>query len=182
MILYKNIPNFITLIRILIAPIIFYFIVNEIFIAAIVFFTIGSISDFLDGYIARNYNLVSKFGKYFDPIADKLFILSGFISLAIICDYVQLWMIIIILLRDAIITICRFYLKNRNFSIQANLLGKSKTLFQISTILISLILLQLFTTESLYLIEYLMIICVAITCFSGINYLYKYFTLLIYEN
>ena len=71
-----NIPNYITCIRILLIPIYLYFFIQGNIAAAALFFAISAFTDFFDGYIARKFNLKSKFGKLLDPLADKLTIIS----------------------------------------------------------------------------------------------------------
>jgi len=71
-----NIPNYITCIRILLIPIYLYFFIQGNIAAAALFFAISAFTDFIDGYIARKFNLKSKFGKLLDPLADKLTIIS----------------------------------------------------------------------------------------------------------
>ncbi|WP_313561947.1 CDP-alcohol phosphatidyltransferase family protein, partial [Ruminiclostridium cellobioparum] len=68
----KNIPNLLTLIRLLIVPVLGYFLYFEHYIPAMILFAFGGFTDVLDGYIARKYNLITKWGKVFDPLADKL--------------------------------------------------------------------------------------------------------------
>ena len=83
----KNIPNILSISRIFLAPIFFFFLVSDILLyvwfSLIVFF-LGSLTDALDGYFARRYQVESKFGKNIDPLSDKVFILVSFLSLCIL--------------------------------------------------------------------------------------------------
>ena len=176
----KNIPNVITMLRILIVPFILYAIFEKYFLVAMLLFAIGALSDFLDGYIARNFNLVSKFGKYIDPIADKILILSVLVALSVIeksGEFIHMWMVLLIFTREILITLVRSFLKKRSMDFEAKFLGKAKTMLQVLIIAISLLLLKYFP-ESVYMIEYFMIIFVIVTCYSGFRYMDNYIRLL----
>ena len=120
MIKKKYIPNSLTFFRIFIVPFFIgaFFSPNLIMkVLSLFLFFIGAVSDFLDGFIARKYNIVSDIGKIADPIADKLLILSAFFILYIVYpNYVKFWMIMCIFLRDFAITIFRLYYKRRKAS------------------------------------------------------------------
>ena len=109
--MYKYLPNILTFIRILLTPLFIVFMIQDqsyYLIYAFILIFIISITDFFDGYFARAFNLVSNFGKYLDPLADKMFILTVFITLHVLySSYIPLWMILLIILRDVIITILR---------------------------------------------------------------------------
>ena len=180
MIIKRNIPNLLSILRITLSPFIFFTIINESYSIALFMFCIGAISDFLDGYIARSFRLVSKIGKYIDPIADKVFIISAFFALSIVTEYVYLWMIYLILFRDILVTFIRYFLKNKDMQYEADFFGKGKTALQVFVVLAVILILKLYPSFG-YLIEYLMVVCVLITCVSGVNYLYSYINLLVYE-
>ena len=108
---YKNLPNHLTFIRIILAVSIIYFITlntpNSLIIAFIIFI-IASLTDYLDGYIARKYNLITNLGKILDPIADKLLIVGTFLSFLYI-GILNIWIVSIIIAREIIITVIRFF-------------------------------------------------------------------------
>ena len=178
----KYVPNILTLIRILIVPFFIVSFLNENFsirILSIILFFLGSFSDFLDGYIARKYNLVTNFGKIIDPLADKILILAAFFILnKMYPTYVPLWMVSLILLRDLIITYFRFYFKKKNFILKTSIIAKRKTLFQI--IIIHLLLIFHVFKESIpfdinlsmQIIYFSMLMCVIFTVFTGLHYLF----------
>ena len=178
----KFIPNILTLSRILIVPFFIVSFFNENFsikIISIILFFFGSFSDFLDGYIARKYNLVTNFGKIIDPLADKILILSAFFILnKMYPAYVPFWMVSLILLRDLIITIFRLYLKKKNSILKTSIIAKRKTLFQIIIIHLLLIFhvfkesIPLDTNLSMQIIYFSMLICVIFTLFTGLHYLF----------
>jgi len=176
-----NIANKLTILRILLAFICIGFILANSFfslLAAFVVFILASLTDFLDGYLARKYNLTSDLGRLLDPIADKILIIGIF------CAFLELrlinaWMVSLIMLREFIITGLRLYGLNKGVVLEARRLGKHKTLSQvigIGVIFFSLILskvlpqskMAVFLTEQF--IPILMWYIVVITLFSGIYY------------
>ena len=140
----KNIANFFTIFRILLAPIFFILFINKLYIFAFLCFFIASLTDILDGYLARKYNIISNFGKFYDPLADKILIFFAFICILINPPFIlnnpplYNWRIILlyfplmaIVSRDFLITFLRQKLKNKNIILKANFLGKTKTVFQL---------------------------------------------------
>lgn len=101
-------------------------------------FVVASITDFLDGYISRKKNLVTKFGKIMDPLADKMLVASGFILLAT-AGIIPAWMAVIIVLRDFFVTGLRNFGADSNKDLAASLTGKIKTVFQLLAIILALV-------------------------------------------
>lgn len=101
-------------------------------------FVVASITDFLDGYISRKKNLVTKFGKIIDPLADKMLVASGFILLAT-AGVIPAWMAVIIVLRDFFVTGLRNFGADNNKDLAASLTGKVKTVFQLLAIILALV-------------------------------------------
>ena len=101
-------------------------------------FVVASITDFLDGYISRKKNLVTKFGKIMDPLADKMLVASGFILLAT-AGIIPAWMAVIIVLRDFFVTGLRNFGADNNKDLAASLTGKVKTVFQLLAIILALV-------------------------------------------
>lgn len=101
-------------------------------------FVVASITDFLDGYISRKKNLVTKFGKIMDPLADKMLVASGFILLAT-AGVIPAWMAVIIVLRDFFVTGLRNFGADNNKDLAASLTGKLKTVFQLLAIILALV-------------------------------------------
>lgn len=99
------------------------------------FFVIASLSDFLDGYISRRYNLVSNFGKLWDPIVDKCLINTVMICFAV-KEFIPSWILIINILRDNFVEGFRQYSINKGNDISANKLGKLKTMTQMIAFLV----------------------------------------------
>ena len=157
--------------------------VDIIFIIAGVLFAIGSVTDFLDGYIARKYNLVTTFGKFADPLADKLLVIS---AMVILCTQIQAyspqftwfipgWVIIVILCREFIVSGIRLVAVERGKVIAAGFLGKLKT----ATTMVALIFLFLYQVEIFelpifgYIGAVMMYLALGFTILSGIEYFWK---------
>lgn len=176
-----NLPNKLTILRIILAFICIGFILRNSFsslIIAFIIFSLASITDFLDGYIARKRNLISDLGKILDPIADKILIIGVFCALLEL-GIINSWMVILIMFREFIITGLRLYGLNKGIVLEARKLGKHKTVSQvigIFIILLALILSKIIpessTVSFLYgkLIPLLMWYIVIITLSSGVYY------------
>ena len=147
--IHRHLPNILSITRLLMAPIFVYLILKNHLhyniLAFFLFFAV-SITDFLDGYYARKYNLVTKVGKYLDPLADKVFTISVFVSLYIILQgYIKLWMVIAIIIRDISVMLLRNIYDKKGLNFNTTKLAKYKTLIQI--ILIHVILLLRFSIQ-----------------------------------
>jgi CDP-diacylglycerol--glycerol-3-phosphate 3-phosphatidyltransferase len=128
-----NIANIVTISRIAVTPLYLIFIFRDEVWAkwtAGLLFAWGAISDYLDGYLARKYNLKSDFGALLDPLADKILLLSVFISFVEL-DLAPAWMVVIIAAREFLITGLRQMAQARNVVISASRAGKHKTVSQI---------------------------------------------------
>lgn len=146
--------------------------------AACAVFIIASLTDFLDGYIARKYNQITDFGKFADPLADKLLVMAAFVGLVEI-SITPAWIVIIILARELTVTALRTIAASSGHVIAASYFGKVKTTVQI----IGIIYLLLFGSMDIYIgvisINLILnLVILAITVASGIDYLYKNRTLL----
>lgn len=166
-----NTPNKLTLVRTLMVPIFVIFMYQEFSSArliATVIFSVASFTDFLDGYIARKNNLVTNFGKFADPLADKILVCSALILLASVNE-IPAWMVIVIIAREFTITGFRTIAASGNITIAASPLGKFKTITQ----LISLIL--LLTNIEFLKVPGIIIFYLAtfFTVVSGIDYIIK---------
>ncbi|MDR3128522.1 MAG: CDP-diacylglycerol--glycerol-3-phosphate 3-phosphatidyltransferase [Bifidobacteriaceae bacterium] len=132
----KNIPNIITISRIILIPIFLYFIVSayivypaDLFqtIIGLIIFIILAITDKFDGFLARKYNIISPLGKILDPVADKCLMLSALLVL-VAFNRLNFIIVIILILREVLITIYRlFYIRQSNIIIAADNWGKIKT-------------------------------------------------------
>jgi len=140
-----NLPNIISWLRVFIVPFFFYLLIwggdGAVGIACILYF-VASASDFFDGWLARKYGEVSNFGKFLDPLADKILTTSAFTAFVIL-DIVELWMVLIIVIRDFGTTFLRIYMDNRGKIFKTSLAAKWKTTFQMFFIAFILLLLLL---------------------------------------
>ena len=135
-----NLPNKLTILRVLIIPFFVLFMLTNITGAAdkwiaVAIFVIASFTDFLDGYIARKYNLVSNFGKFMDPLADKLLVSAAMICL-VEMGRLPAWIVIIIISREFIISGFRLIASDNGVVIAASYWGKFKTVFQMAMIIV----------------------------------------------
>ena len=135
-----NLPNIMTLTRVLLIPVFVILIIYKSFGEAIITFAIAGITDGIDGLIARITHQRTELGAYLDPIADKLLLSAAFITLAII-EILPSWLAVIVITRDVIILIGFLVMLLTNYrpKIQPSLVSKVTTVFQISTILIVLL-------------------------------------------
>ena len=169
-----NVPNFLTTIRIIVVPILAWLLFREEAasdsnrLIAGVLFIIAALTDIADGTIARRWNLITNFGKIFDPIADKALIGVALIGLSYL-NLLDWWFTWVILARELFVTFLRFWVINKGV-IPASRGGKLKTIMQI--IAISFYLLPLPETVSL-LAEILMYLAVVLTLATAVDYIMK---------
>jgi CDP-diacylglycerol---glycerol-3-phosphate 3-phosphatidyltransferase len=128
-----NLPNKLTTARVIMIPFFLVFLMTNFFegsnYVALAIFIIASLTDMLDGKIARKYNLVTNFGKFMDPLADKLLVCSAMIAF-IELGLMPAWIVIIIIAREFIISGFRLIAAERNVVIAAGMSGKIKTTVQ----------------------------------------------------
>jgi cardiolipin synthase len=135
-----NIPNILTVIRILLTPLFVIFLLRDLFHFALLVFSIAAISDGLDGLLARYFNQHSVLGAYLDPIADKLLLTSAFVCLAVL-KIIPSWLTVIVLSRDILIVTGIVVLEITDIHIEMNpsLVSKCTTVAQFSTIVFTLL-------------------------------------------
>lgn len=181
-----NIANSLTLFRIALTPIFIIFLFYDHPYAklwALMVFLVASITDALDGYFARKHDQVTEQGRFLDPLADKILILSALISFAVL-EIIPFWMVGLIIFRDLFITGLRVVMNNKGFQMVTSNIAKAKTSFQV--VIIVTILLYLgsarlpFDWSADYiqlireyeLIYYLTLLITVFTIFTGIAYIY----------
>ena len=175
-----NLANKITLIRILMIPLFMislmlqtvtfgYTVVCDI--VATVIFATAALTDGLDGYIARKYNQITDFGKFVDPLADKLLVATALISLVDL-GRIPAWMPVIIIAREFIVTSLRIVAMSNGVVLAANMTGKIKTVIQIIAIICGLLLYNDKFAIFGFSIGYIaMFIATMFTIYSGVVYL-----------
>ena len=169
-----NLPNKLTVFRVILIPFFVCFMLADIFggidkYIAVGIFIVASLTDLLDGKIARKYNLVTNFGKFMDPLADKLLV-----SAALIClsgSKIPVWIVIIIISRALFISGFRTHAADKGVVLAAGWWGKFKTTFQM--IMIIVLIIDLPYTFMGVIGTVLIYISLALTIISMIDYVYK---------
>lgn len=189
-----TLPNLLTVIRFLLVPVILFFILSnrlELQLAGTGLFILAALTDHFDGRIARRLKQVTQFGKFADPLADKLLTLSVFIAIvlrnefAAIATYLAVW-VAIIAIREIGITVLRIWAIKRETPVITSMWGKAKTTAQLFTIIFTLLVLDFRQitlrapqSASYYpgdqivtgIVHALIILCMLITVISGVLYL-----------
>ncbi len=173
-----NLPNKLTVARAIAVPFFIAFYMLGYHIAAFVIFIAASLTDMLDGKIARKYNLVTNFGKIMDPLADKILVYSAFCLL--IPDYVPGWMLIIILAREFTVAGMRTVAASEGIVIAAGMSGKIKTVLQMIAVPMLLLLPALsgISAHMIYTVYYYVTYAflwasLVMTVYSGAEYVIK---------
>lgn len=165
-----TISNKLTILRIIMVPIFVALMMLEYDIASTVVFVVASLTDMLDGYLARKRNEVTNFGKFADPIADKILVVSALACLMEI-GVVPAWSVIIVIAREFIVSGLRMSAASQSVVIAADGLGKLKTITQMFSITMLLLGIEgVFQTVAFVLFY----ISVALTFISGVSYIIKY--------
>lgn len=177
-----NLPNKLTILRVCTIPFFVFFMEMDglgrwgSFIAVLLF-VLASITDALDGHIARKHNLVTNFGKFMDPLADKLLVSAALICLV---GRIPAWVVVVIISRELIISGFRTIAADNGIVIAASMWGKVKTVFQMIMIIWLILDLNWFVEE--YIIDVplydiigniLVVISLVLTVVSMIDYIYK---------
>ncbi|MGP1484848.1 MAG: CDP-diacylglycerol--glycerol-3-phosphate 3-phosphatidyltransferase [Campylobacter sp.] len=170
-----NLPNFLAFCRILLAPAMFFLLINanefqNIHISwinyfAALIFVIACVTDFFDGFIARAWDQKTKLGAIIDPLADKMLILAAFLGLMLL-DRANAWAVYLILVREFFITGFRVVMASEGIEVAASMAGKVKTVFQM--IAIGWLIMQWWGGEIL------LWIAVVLTLYSGAEYVFAY--------
>jgi cardiolipin synthase len=166
-----NLPNALTLIRILLIPLFIILLISKSFHGALIIFVIAGITDAIDGFLARIWHQRTDLGSYLDPIADKLLLASAFITLAIL-GIVPYWLTVIVMSRDILIAIGFWVLTMMDHkpTIKPRFTSKITTVFQILTIIWALLSVLHWGFGSLFPI--LIRLTAFFTILSGIHYIY----------
>ncbi len=180
-----NIPNILTIFRIVITPLIVWLLIGFDSLAlhalALVLFLIASLSDLFDGILARKLKVVSEFGKFMDPLADKILVNSTFITLNIL-DVMPIWITAVIILRDGLVTTLRWVMLANGASMNTSKIAKLKTTFQYVSMYVGLVFILFGHFEALDLIvawleewfvtETIFTLTGLVTAYTGFNYLW----------
>ncbi|MBE6542110.1 MAG: CDP-diacylglycerol--glycerol-3-phosphate 3-phosphatidyltransferase [Ruminococcaceae bacterium] len=183
-----NLPNKLTVLRMIMVPVFLVFLCAPLPIAdtplriiAAVIFALTSLTDFVDGKIARKYNLVTDFGKFMDPLADKFLVMSAMIGILVKFDYIRnvfVWAAIIVIFREFAVTSIRMIAANKaGLVIAAAWLGKVKTTTQMICVIVILLepLVPIAICNEYYVFSYITTaVMTFMTVWSGLDYLKAY--------
>ncbi|MDH4158607.1 MAG: CDP-diacylglycerol--glycerol-3-phosphate 3-phosphatidyltransferase [candidate division Zixibacteria bacterium] len=186
-----NTPNKLTLLRVFLAPVFMFFFLFDNFymrLAALILFTVASLTDMADGYYARKYGIITGFGKFMDPLADKILVSSALISFTAL-HYVSPIPVMLIIGREFSITGLRLLAAYRGVVISPSWWAKVKTFLQMSTVGLVIAYVTLLTTlnhfdspaRSWFEFDYhfylnlLLWVTAVITVWTGIDYIVKYY-------
>ncbi len=174
-----NLPNIITMARVIAIPFFMYFLYLENYLMALIIFILASISDFVDGYLARKMNLVTNFGKFMDPTADKLLVFSALL-LFIERGLMSSVLVTIIIAREFMVVTMRNIAIEKKIVVPAMWSGKVKTTIQMVGICLIMLLAYIETMQNpaysmsySSIIEWTAYIITFVTIYSGIDYFIK---------
>ncbi|NWG27889.1 MAG: CDP-diacylglycerol--glycerol-3-phosphate 3-phosphatidyltransferase [Ignavibacteriaceae bacterium] len=190
-----TLPNQLTILRIILSPVFLFFFLSEVIWmkqVAVVIYIVAALSDWYDGWLARKFNYITSWGKFWDPLADKILTSTAFIGFAMV-DLIPWWMVIIIVGRDVLITLLRVFADMKNFNFVTSYYAKRKTMLQMIFLYYLLILyVAQYTPEvnSVYgelisvllnkeLIFYVALIVTVITFHSGVLYIKRNWNIII---
>lgn len=167
-----NLANQLSLLRILITPLVIlllYFPGRLTCSLAVLLFICASLTDWLDGYVARRFNAVTSMGKFLDPLADKLLICSVLIMFAYL-QWAPAWVVIVIVCRELVVTGLRAMAVDEGIVLAADKFGKAKTVLQILAIVPLTLHFPIFGWKLWILGEWLLYAAMLVAIFSGVNY------------
>jgi CDP-diacylglycerol--glycerol-3-phosphate 3-phosphatidyltransferase len=179
-----TLPNFLSLFRILIIPVLVYLLTFPDPLSALLaacLFLLASITDFFDGYLARRNRSVSDVGKILDPLADKLMIASALIMLAAIDrphePSVPAWLVVVIIARETAVTVIRGIALTEGIVMQAETLGKYKFLLQACAVFGLLVHFKYWHVDFYAAGLYFLALSTVLALWSGVNYHVQFFRL-----
>ena len=172
-----NLPNTISMLRIGVIPILFFLLLSPGKVMSLVIailFIAAALTDLLDGYIARKYQIVTTMGKFLDPIADKLIVNTAMIMMIPI-SRIPAWIVAVIVIRDFAVDGIRNIASSNGIVIQASPLGKRKTLCQIFAVSALMIHYPFFGADAHLVGMVILYIALILTVVSGIEYFVKFY-------
>jgi CDP-diacylglycerol--glycerol-3-phosphate 3-phosphatidyltransferase len=184
-----TLPNQLTILRIILTPIFLYLFLSKnplLIQISIGVFLVAALTDWYDGWLARKFNYITDWGKFWDPLADKILTSTAFLGFVFV-GLLQLWMVVLIVLRDLIITLLRIYAESRGYNFVTSYYAKWKTVLQMVFLYYLLLLYGGLNTVEIYagneqlfnqlsdknLIPIIMLVITVITVHSGVTYLLK---------
>ena len=170
-----NLPNKLTIARVCMVPLVMVALMMNTGtsrVVAMVIFALASLTDMLDGKIARKYNLITNFGKLMDPLADKILTAAAMVCLVELGDLAA-WIVVIILFREYAITGLRSVAASENIVVAANIWGKVKTVCQMFALMLLMLKPQIMALCGINLGLWLMYVALILTVYSGVDYVWK---------
>ncbi|MBI2413872.1 MAG: CDP-alcohol phosphatidyltransferase family protein [Deltaproteobacteria bacterium] len=136
-----NVPNALTIFRIILVPVFLYFAINDYLQASVAVFAVAAFTDAADGFIARRYDLKTEFGRKADPFADKLLMVSAYLALSF-KGLIPFWLMLPVVLRDVSFFVLFLYLKGteRTVKVKTSWSGKATTVLQVASVLYALLI------------------------------------------
>ena len=167
----KLLPNILSVLRIALTPVCIFFLFKKIFLISLVIFLFASLTDFLDGYIARKYNSVSKIGAFLDPVADKMLVVGLFLSFYFLGIIIDIYILIMIIFRDVFVTILRIAMQSNGIVMITSKVSKFKTTLQFLVIILLFLKIILFIDLDDAVIYCIALITAILTFYTGVHYL-----------
>ena len=170
-----NLPNFLTLVRILTIPFFLVYLSYHRYAAALIIFVIGAVTDFLDGLAARLMHQETALGAYLDPIADKLLVITSFMMLGLIGGIPE-WLAVVVVSRDILILLgygIIYFLVGERMPVKPSAIGKWSTMLQLLTLGVALVILHNENLLDRRLWNILIAVTTIATVVSGLQYLYR---------
>ena len=172
-----TVPNLITTIRIILAPIFIIYLLDDRFLSALIVFVLCGVSDGLDGLVARLFNQKSNLGAYLDPMADKILLVSAFIALSVLGP-LPAWLTVTVIARDLLILLGVFvlFLNGREFTVRPSILSKITTCLQF--ILVMAVLAKDFLSFPSMFYPFFFYLTALSTIISGLHYMHYWFKMM----
>jgi cardiolipin synthase len=171
-----TIPNLITCLRIILAPIFIIYLIQKQFLPALVVFILAGITDGADGLIARVFNQKSKIGSFLDPLADKILLVAAFVTLARL-ECVPAWLTVLAISRDILILlgVLILFLSKGDLIIRPSFLSKATTCLQLLAVFVALLLSAGYADFLKNISQYLYLTTGLFTIVSGLHYMRYWF-------
>ncbi len=169
-----NTANKLTFLRIIMIPVFMFTVLSNNLVLnkiSLVIFIVAALTDTLDGYIARNYNQITNLGKFLDPLADKLLVISALICF-VYTNILSPWIVIIVIARELMITGFRTIAAKEGIVLAANIFGKIKTVIQMITVIYTIFIHSQILSYNTTLYYLLWGLTAVITVYSGYRYIW----------
>ena len=172
-----TVPNLISTIRIILAPIFVIYLINDQLLSSLIVFMIAGASDGIDGLVARIFNQKSRLGTYLDPIADKIVLVSAFVGLSV-RELLPAWLAVTVISRDVLIFlgVLILFLSNPNIAVRPTISSKITTCFQFITVIAAFI--RQYSDYLAFSYSCLIYLTAFLTIISGLQYMHTWFKMM----